>query len=528
MRSPALLPLYGFLLASLAWGQADPPIGDFNGDGIAGPEDLLELLQGFGQPVSGGSGDLLWARRAFSPSFDGANDIALDSNGRVIVVGSYGSGAIFGEGEPTQTTLTSPSGSHSYIAQYTSDGGFVRVRTSSNSASGSEVANGVAVRQTDNAIWTTGNFVNTATFGIGGTTPLMVTSGGSTDIFLSRSSTDGEIETLQKSGGAEFQEGFAVDVLPDGTHIQVGVMDLGATFGEGGSAISLTASSSRNIFVVKYNPDGTPAWGKTIAATLFNSLVDGKLLPDGRVVIAGTFDDPLTLGMGEPNEITLDPIQSDGGFDSDDAFVALFNSDGSLAWAKSDGGTGEDGSAGVTVLPNSGGFIYCGRFEGVATFGAGTASERILTSDGGTDIFVAKYNLSGELQWARRAGGEGASQGFEVAATPDGGAVMIGTFQGTCTFGIGEPNETSLVADANTDSFVAKFESQGGLLWAKRLGGPGNVFARGVDVGSDGASVVVGDFSQTLTLGEDEPGEIILESGGTPTITSIFVAKFAP
>jgi len=522
------LPLSLLLVLCLsAQGQSPTLNGDFNGDGVANALDLTELLGGFGLPVSSGTGNLLWAKRAFSTSFDNGNDVAFGSDGRVIVAGSFANGAVFGEGETTQATLSTGSGFHSFIARYSTDGDFVWVR---HSTGGGEAANGVAVRETDNAIWATGDFTGTSTFGNGGATQLMVTSGGSNDIHLSRTSADGEIETLRRAGGAELQNAYVVDVLPDGTHLQIGSMDSGSTFGEGASELVLTAlSDDRNVFVVKYNPDETPAWGRVIDLQQFNNLIDGKLLSDGRVVVAGTFDKEITLGMGEANQTTLTPIDSSSGFASDDAFLALYNSDGTLAWARSDGGMGGDGAAGVAVLPGNDGFVYCGQFEELATFGAGTPGARELNSDGATDLFIAKYSLSGDLVWARKAGGTGTSLAFEVAATPEGGAVMVGPFSETCSFGVGEPNETSLVSEGGVDSFVAKYESSGGLVWAKRIGGPGDVRAAGVAVHSDGTSAVVGSFAQTITLGEDEAGEIMLESGGnTGSVTSIFAAKFAP
>ena len=48
-----------------------------------------------------------------------------------------------------------------------------------------------------------------------------------------------------------------------------------------------------------------------------------------------------------------------------------------------------------------------GNFEDTATFGAGEPNETTLTSAGSSDILVAKYDPSGALVWAKRAGGTG-------------------------------------------------------------------------------------------------------------------------
>lgn len=533
MRNLALLCCLLLCLSLTSFAQNPTINGDFNGNGIAGPEDLLELLGSFGQPVTSGSGNLLWAKRAYSPTFDSGNAVAVGSEGKIFITGSFANGALFGEGEPDAVTLTTTNSSNSFLAHYDSSGDFVWVRRSTNSGSGtgsSESGNGVAVRKSDDAIWFTGTFANTATFGIPGATELMVATAGLTDVFVARSSAEGDLEALQRGGGAGVQEGYIVSVLPDGTHIHLGAADTAITFGEGANEITLNSPATRTFYLVKFNPDGTPAWGKSIDSTLFNGLFDGKLLPDGSVLIAAYFDSSIVLGEGEPNETALTPIQSSGGFASDDVLVARFNSDGSLAWARSAGGTGEDRATGLALLPDNSGFIVVGSFEGVATFGAGSPTERILTAVDQGDVYIAKYDLNGQLIWAKSAGGNGRENPFRAAPAPDGSVVVVGTFENMMTLGLGEPNETTLTTKGGTfDSFIAKFTGDGSLLWAKSLGSPGTVIARGVDVDDDGNSVVVGSFTQSITLGEGESGEITLESGGnTVNITAIFLAKFAP
>ncbi len=48
---------------------------------------------------------------------------------------------------------------------------------------------------------------------------------------------------------------------------------------------------------------------------------------------------------------------------------------------------------------------------------------------------------------------------------------MTGFFAGTATFGPGEANETMLMSAGSDDVFVAKYDSTGALVWAKRAGG---------------------------------------------------------
>ena len=114
-----------------------------------------------------------------------------------------------------------------------------------------------------------------------------------------------------------------------------------------------------------------------------------------------------------------------------------------LDWAKQAGGSDFDDGQGIAV-DSSGNSYVTGRFIGSATFGTGEVNETILTSAGGSDIFVAKYNSSGALIWAKQAGGSEGESGRDIAVDGSGNSYVTGTYNGTATFGAGEANETTL------------------------------------------------------------------------------------
>src|SRR6185503_12430987 len=128
------------------------------------------------------------------------------------------------------------------------------------------------------------------------------------------------------------------------------------------------------------------------------------------------------------------------------------------------------------VLGNGGNIYVAGVFYGAATFGAGEANETVLNALS-QDIFIAKYSGSGRLVWARRAGGESADGAAGIAVDPYDNVCVTGFFglfgpTGTATFGSGDVNETVLASPGNSgDVFVAKYDSTGSLVWAKRAGG---------------------------------------------------------
>ncbi|MCU0376144.1 MAG: hypothetical protein MUF24_12630 [Chitinophagaceae bacterium] len=70
-------------------------------------------------------------------------------------------------------------------------------------------------------------------------------------------------------------------------------------------------------------------------------------------------------------------------------------------WAKAAGGNGDDLAAAIAVDASQNTYVT-GYFVNNATFGSTN-----LTNAGSRDIFIAKYNATGQVVWAQRAGGNG-------------------------------------------------------------------------------------------------------------------------
>ena len=142
-----------------------------------------------------------------------------------------------------------------------------------------------------------------------------------------------------------------------------------------------------------------------------------------------------------------------------------------------------------------------GYFVTSATFGAGEPNETTLTSAASTDIFVARYDASGLLLWATRAGGAGDERGLAIAVDGSGNSYVTGRFRfASATFGAGEPNETTLTSAGASDIFVAKYDAGGMLLWATRDGGEYDEYGLAIAVDGSGSSYVTGYFQESQPL----------------------------
>ena len=371
----------------------------------------------------------------------------------------------------------------------------------------------------DNSTVVTGWFNGSATFGQGETNQTVLISAGDWDFFIARYNPDGTLAWAKRAGGASTDYGGAITTLSDNSTVVTGWFSGLAIFGQGESNETvLGCYGNTDIFIARYNPDGTLAWAKGDGGELYDFGQGITTLSDNSIVITGIFSGGAVFGYGDLNQTVLD---SAGGYD---IFIARYNPDGTLAWAKHAGGSSYDYGLGISTLSDNS-TVVTGYFSDSATFGLGEINQTALTSAGSDDIFIARYNPDGTLAWAKRAGGSGWDGGFGITTLSDNSTVVIGSFEGTTTFGPNEINQTVLTSAGIGDLFIAKYNPNGILAWAKRAGGIDSENGYGITGLSDNSAVVTGDFNGSATFGPGEINQTVLTSAGGP---DIFIARFAP
>jgi len=371
----------------------------------------------------------------------------------------------------------------------------------------------------------------TATFGEGDPNETTLTGAGDYDIFVARYNSDGTLNWAVQAGGAGLDEGFGIAALEDGSSLVTGRFEGDATFGEGTAAVTLTAPGGVDVFVARYNPDGTLVWARRAGGDNWAQGHSIAALPDGTSFVTGYFEGTATFGPGELNETELTAPGFQG------MFVARYSSDGTLDWAVRAGGFGYVEGNGITALP-SGTTAVTGTFWSVAKFGWGDPNETLLYPAGDWDIFVAMYNPDGSLAWVQGAGGAGTDRGLGIAVVPDlpqittsgiravpGGSVLVtGSYENTAVFG--DPQSgIPLTAVDYSDIFVARYLLDGTIDWAVSAGGDREDYGYGIASLPDGSSLATGEFRETAIFGPGDPNETPLTS---QCVSDFFLAKYDP
>jgi hypothetical protein len=118
-----------------------------------------------------------------------------------------------------------------------------------------------------------------------------------------------------------------------------------------------------------------------------------------------------------------------------------------------------------------------------------------LISAGAGDVYLVKYNSSGVHQWSQRFGSTASDRGNDVAVDGLLGVVMTGFYTGTVDFGGG-----GLTSGGNQDMMVARYTVAGAHQWSRRIGGTLNDAGISVAVDGTGHTLVTGNFTNTATF----------------------------
>lgn len=284
----------------------------------------------------------------------------------------------------------------------------------------------------------------------------------------------------QRGGGSFIDTGYSIATDSSGNSYVTGPFYYDASFG----TASITSNGEADMFVAKLDSEGNWLWAVGAGGTWDDYGYGYGIAVDawGNCYVSGYFYDNAVFGA--------DTLNGAGNYD---CYVAKLDTNGNWLWARRAGGLDYDAALSLDVDTNGNCYIT-GWFSATADFGSTN-----LTSTGGWDIFTAKLDTDGNWLWAAGAGSSYNSGGLGISVDNFGNSYITGTYEDTIMVG-----SDSLSCSGYNDVFVAKLDTNGNWLWAKRAGGTGNEVSSGAIVDNSGNCYVSGyfngtaDFSSTL------------------------------
>ncbi|MEL6671798.1 MAG: T9SS type A sorting domain-containing protein [Bacteroidota bacterium] len=194
-----------------------------------------------------------------------------------------------------------------------------------------------------------------------------------------------------------------------------------------------------------------------------------------------------------------------------DIFVTKYDASGLLSWRWTAGSGLDDGATDI-ALDAAGNVYVTGYIRGSANFFSSVAPFVInRTSNGGQDIFLAKYSNAGVLQWVFNIGGVNDDVGLSLDSDASGDVFLTGGFQGaTIDFNPSGVASNLSSNGGSEDIFYARYSTGGVLLNAQAIGGTGA--DRGQAISRDNGTNVYlgGTFEVTTNFG----GTSLTSNGG--------------
>lgn len=278
-------------------------------------------------------------------------------------------------------------------------------------------------------------------------------------------------QTIRSEG---FDEVYDLAADPSGNVYVTGMIEYLADFGNG---VVLEARGVHDIFIAKYDSSGNLIWARRDGGRDGDKAHSIALDGQGFLYVAGEFED--TSYWGPFMKI------ADGG---NNMFVAKYDTSGNVLWVESIGtttgantrayGVGVDASSNVYVAGGTQGDTY---YNGAFLF----------TSTGDYDGMLVSFDKFGNFRWAKRMGGNDSDKARAVVSDQGSNIYLTGYYSGNANF-----SGTNLPGQGHTDIFLAKYDTTGLLQWVTQAGDTGFDRSWDIDININGQILVAGDESR--------------------------------
>ncbi len=315
------------------------------------------------------NGNILWAKRSSgNGSYSPGNSVECDLNGSIFVTGQFSSDTIkFGSVTLSTTSITSKM----FLVKYNFNGNALWGRMAQGT-SGSSGVGGNSISTDSNGNVYVGGTMN----GYSALFDTINTSIGSYDPFLAKYDSLGNIQWVKRGIGYSQDVGNGISTDPSGNTYLTGYF-FSPTMSFGTYTISNVGN--RNIFLVKYNTNGTPLWAKSIG---------GSYVDVGYSVATHSTGVYLS-GKISSNSITIGTSTINSPGTNDAMLMAKFDPNGNLICYSTLEGGGDDQN-GLAVNQSGDVFIGSDFFANPLVIGTNT-----LTLTGVESVFVAKFSCLG-------------------------------------------------------------------------------------------------------------------------------------
>ena len=311
---------------------------------------------------------------------------------------------------------------------------------------------------------------------------------GGDDFWIIKLDALGNIEGQHTIGGN------ATDILNDLNQTLDGGFIAGGSSFSGISGDKTTPNAANDGWILKLNATGSIEWQKSIRGNLFDILDNIKQTTDGGYI----------AGLYSESGIGLDKTApSQGAYDY---WIVKLDASGNIMWQNTIGGGAGDYLYAVSQL-SDGSYIVGGTSFSSAS---GNKTEVLI---GGSDLWIVKLDISGNLVWQNTIGGADLDGLNAIRATQDNGFIIGGFSWSDIS---GDKVENKIIGGVE-DAWIMKLNSEGEIVWQNAIGGNNNDFCINIEQCFDGT------FIAGVSSGSELSGD---KNENTPANVDSWIIKF--
>jgi hypothetical protein len=323
-----------------------------------------------------------------------------------------------------------------------------------------------------------GYFTGSVSFG-----SVTLNSNGMSDIFIAKADNSGNWVWAKSIGGTQADLGFGICRDNQGNLLVTGSFRDRVNFG----ATSLRSAGETDIFIAKLDASGNFLWAIKFGDEKFDSGLDIASDNEGNCYVTGEYS---RIGWDYDNRKFTNYLQKD-------LFAGKWDANGERLWTTFAGSLQVESGLGIAVAADGNVFIT-GNYYGNIHITPYGKSETIISYRGGSDIYLAKLDSSGNWLWMSSIKGTGDDKIKCLALDSSGNIYLSGTLSGEVSI---LDYLLTVESEDATDTFVLKLSPDLKDFRYQRLD-----TATGAEINSlcmDGAGncYVTGSFVSSLAVG---------------------------
>ncbi len=279
------------------------------------------------------------------------------------------------------------------------------------------------------------------------------------------------------------------------------------------STILITNALSQDIEL-----EYTAVYGGTGTNSLEECYVDGA----GHAYVVGITNSQEDIALGNTFQTEKDMTPSDMNLGEQsarsDGFLAKFSSDGSQVWGTYYGVEGVDCIMDVEANDEH---VYVVGYTNTDDPHMSTPGAHQRENNGWDDAFIAKFDQSGKRIWGTMFGGTGMDRGMDIALLSNGDLYVIITAEISYDLATDQAHQETYGGGAG-DLVLARFSSDGDLMWSTYIGGNGMEYQPSVAADSDDNAYV---FASTMS--ENDIADADAHQATYSNMHDCFLMKFS-